>query len=207
MPKAKNSGAGGNLPLIAAAAGLAALLLALGIYKLTQSTSEPEAAPMPQVLIETTLGKFTLELDAAKAPLSVANFLSYVDDGFYDGTIFHRVIPKFVVQGGGFTPEMKQKPAKPPIKNESQNGLSNVRGTIAMARTADPDSATSQFYINLKDNLPLDAVGPRVGYTVFGKVVEGLETLDKIALRDTGSHGGHRDVPVEPIVMRKASRL
>src|SRR6185369_4428985 len=154
------------------------------------------------VRFETSLGSFTLELDAAKAPISVANFLAYVDEGFFDGLIFHRVIPDFMIQGGGFTPGMDQKKNKGPIKNEATNGLKNERGTIAMARTNVVDSATSQFFINLKDNDFLNHRGPsNFGYAVFGKVVEGLDTIDRIAKERTGRKGGHDDVPVNDVVV------
>jgi cyclophilin family peptidyl-prolyl cis-trans isomerase len=160
------------------------------------------------VRFETSLGDFTLELDADKAPISVANFLAYVDDGFFDGLIFHRVIPGFMIQGGGFTPDMKQKKNGAPIKNEAANGLGNARGTIAMARTNVVDSATSQFFINLKDNDFLDHQGPsNFGYAVFGKVVEGLDTIDRIAKERTTDKGGHGDVPVTPVVIKSAKRV
>jgi peptidyl-prolyl cis-trans isomerase A (cyclophilin A) len=160
------------------------------------------------VRFETSLGDFTLELDAEKAPISVANFLAYVDDGFFDGLIFHRVIPGFMIQGGGFTPDMEQKKNGKPIKNEAANGLGNARGTIAMARTNVVDSATSQFFINLKDNDFLDHQGPsNFGYAVFGKVVEGLDTIDRIAKERTGNKGGHGDVPVTPVVIKSAKRV
>jgi len=148
-----------------------------------------------------------VELDPVKAPLSTANFLKYVAAGHYDGTIFHRVIADFVVQGGGFTPDMKQKPTAPPIVNEADNGLSNRRGTVAMARTPDPHSASSQFFINLADNDFLDhtAKTPRGwGYAVFGRVIEGMDVVDAIAQVETSSHGPHRDVPVKPVVLKKA---
>src|SRR5215813_490396 len=146
------------------------------------------------VALETSLGSIKLELDPAKAPLTVANFLSYVDDGFYDGTVFHRVIPDFMIQGGGFEPGMKQKKTKPAIKNESPNGLSNARGSIAMARLPDPDSATAQFFINVVDNSRgLDK--PR--YCVFGKVVEGMDVVDKIKAVSTGRRGPHENVPMQ----------
>jgi cyclophilin family peptidyl-prolyl cis-trans isomerase len=160
------------------------------------------------VRFETSLGDFTLELDADKAPISVANFLAYVDDGFFDGLIFHRVIPGFMIQGGGFTPDMKQKKNGAPIKNEAANGLANSRGTIAMARTNVVDSATAQFFINLKDNDFLDHQGPsNFGYAVFGKVVDGLDTIDRIAKERTGNKGGHDDVPVTPVVIKSATRV
>lgn len=160
------------------------------------------------VRFETSVGGFTLELDAEKAPLSVANFLAYVDEGFYDGLIFHRVIPGFMIQGGGMTPDMAQKANKAPIKNEAANGLKNKRGTIAMARTNVVDSATSQFFINLVDNGFLDHQGPaNFGYAVFGRVVDGLDTIDRIANERTGRSRGHDDVPVNPIVIESARRV
>jgi len=160
------------------------------------------------VRFETSLGDFTLELDEDKAPISVANFLAYVDDGYFDGLIFHRVIPGFMIQGGGFTPDMAQKSNKSPIKNEAANGLKNKRGTIAMARTNVVDSATSQFFINLVDNGFLDHQGPgNFGYAVFGRVVEGLDTIDRIAKERTGRNKGHDDVPVTPVVINSAKRV
>jgi peptidyl-prolyl cis-trans isomerase A (cyclophilin A) len=160
------------------------------------------------VRFETSLGGFTLELDADKAPITVANFLAYVDEGFFDGLIFHRVIPGFMIQGGGFTPDMDQKKNKAPIKNEAANGLANERGTIAMARTNVVDSATAQFFINLKDNDFLNHAGPgNFGYAVFGKVVEGLDTIDRIAKERTGRKAGHDDVPVNDVVIVSAKRV
>jgi len=158
-----------------------------------------------KVLITTNKGDVTLELDEAKAPISVANFLSYVDDKYYDGTIFHRVIDGFMVQGGGFLPGMKQKGgAKPAIKNEAPNGLSNTRGTVALARTSDPDSATCQFYINVADNAGgLDK--PR--YCVFGKVVAGMDVVDQIKAARTSTQAGHKDVPVDDVVIESARRV
>lgn len=155
-----------------------------------------------QVKMQTTLGEMTIELDVEAAPITVKNFLEYVENKFYDGTIFHRVIPKFMIQGGGMTKAMKEKPNNAPIVNEASNGLKNLRGTLAMARTADPNSATSQFFINHKDNAFLDYTGPqpdRIGYAVFGKVTEGLDILDKIAAVKTKSAGYYDDVPVEPV--------
>ena len=149
----------------------------------------------PMVLISTSLGDIKLELYEKEAPITVANFLSYVEEGFYDSTIFHRVINNFMVQGGGITADMKQKPTKAPIKNEADNGLKNERGTIAMARTADVNSATSQFFINHKDNSFLDHGVRDFGYAVFGKVVEGIEIVDKIAAVKTRPG----DVPVETV--------
>jgi peptidyl-prolyl cis-trans isomerase B (cyclophilin B) len=157
----------------------------------------------PQVVMETSQGTIKLELDDAKAPITVANFLSYVDEQFYDNTVFHRVIGTFMIQGGGFEPGMKEKKTKAPIKNESPNGLSNARGTIAMARLPDPDSATAQFFINVVDNAgSLDK--PR--YCVFGKVVEGMDVVDKIKGVPTGRRGGHADVPEKDVVIKSVRR-
>lgn len=167
----------------------------------------PASAEAVRVLMETSKGPITLELYPEKAPLTVENFLRYVDDGFYDGTIFHRVIPKFMIQGGGFTPAMEQKKTREPVRNEAKNGLRNQRGTIAMARTSDPHSATAQFFINHKDNDFLDYPGQDGwGYTVFGKVVAGLETVDVIAAVPTGNRGGHQSVPTDPVVITSAKR-
>ncbi len=189
-------------------AGLAALSFAaiLGLYSV--STTHAVAAAeedLPEVVLETTLGPITVQLDRAKAPITVANFLKYVDEGFYDNTIFHRVIPTFMIQGGGMTDAMQEKQTHGSIKNESGNGLSNKRGTIAMARRNDPDSATAQFFINLFDkNEFLDNAGG--GYTVFGKVTAGMPTVDAIAKVATGQRGGHDDVPVKPIYIKSAKR-
>lgn len=173
----------------------------LALAALAQGGNYPD---QPVVILKTTLGELVLQLDAVKAPKTVANFLAYVDQGFYNGTVFHRVIPRFMVQGGGFTDDMQQKPTNQPVANESQNGLHNERGTIAMARTQDPNSATSQFFINLKMNLNLDGKPGQPGYTVFGKVIDGMEIADEMVLKPTGSSGGHQDVPVEPIIILKA---
>tara|TARA_B110000503_G_scaffold12013_2_gene16190 strand:+ start:4372 stop:4869 length:498 start_codon:yes stop_codon:yes gene_type:complete len=156
------------------------------------------------VIIRTTFGEIKLELDAEKAPKTVANFLSYARDGFYDGTVFHRVIDNFMIQGGGFDTEMQQKINGDPIENEADNGLKNDFGTVAMARTSDPHSATAQFFINVKDNDFLNHSGKSMqgwGYTVFGKVVEGTEVLDKICAVPTASRKGHQDVPVDPVII------
>lgn len=156
------------------------------------------------VIIRTTFGEIKLELDAEKAPKTVANFLSYARDGFYDGTIFHRVIDNFMIQGGGFDTDMQQKASGEPIENEADNGLKNDFGTIAMARTSDPHSATAQFFINVKDNDFLNHSGKNMqgwGYTVFGKVVEGTEVLDKIRAVPTSSRKGHQDVPSDPVII------
>ncbi|BEV07188.1 peptidylprolyl isomerase [Methylophilus sp. VKM B-3414] len=159
------------------------------------------------VKLTTNFGDITLELNAEKAPITVANFLSYVEKGFYDGVIFHRVIKDFMIQGGGFDVDMKQKPTDAPIKNEADNGLSNDKYTIAMARTMVPDSASAQFFINVKDNDFLNFSAPTTqgwGYCVFGKVVEGMDVVDKITAVKTASRAGHQDVPVEPVVIEKA---
>ena len=158
------------------------------------------------IILSTSLGDITLELDEAKAPLTVKNFLAYVDAGFYDGTIFHRVIPDFMIQGGGFTHDMLQKKTNAPVKNEADNGLSNEPYTVAMARTSDINSATSQFFINLADNVFLDHGKRDFGYAVFGKVSEGTEVVDKIAGVKTGRSGGHGDVPVSAVVIKSVKR-
>jgi peptidyl-prolyl cis-trans isomerase B (cyclophilin B) len=163
---------------------------------------------MSTVTLETSHGNIVIELDADKAPETVKNFLSYVNDGFFDGTIFHRVIPNFMIQGGGFTTDMVQKKTEAPIKNEADNGLSNDRGTIAMARTNDPHSATAQFFINHNDNAFLNHSAPTAqgwGYCVFGKVTEGMDTVDAIAAVKTGNDSGHADVPVETVIITKAT--
>ena len=169
-----------------------------------------QAAGNPQVLLKTSKGDITIELFQDKAPLSVKNFLSYVDEKYYDGTIFHRVIKGFMVQGGGMTADMHEKSSKPPIKNEAANGLKNARGTLAMARTPEIDSATSQFFINLVDNVFLDhqkGDPDKFGYAVFGKVVAGMDIVDAMAAVPTGSKGMHRDVPREPITIISATRV
>jgi len=162
----------------------------------------------PRVRLATTLGDVVIELDSAKAPVSTENFARYVDAGHYDGTIFHRVIDGFMIQGGGFTKDMRQKPVNPPIKNESTNGLKNDNYTVAMARTNVRDSATSQFFINVKDNDFLNFAGDsNPGYAVFGKVVEGKEVVDKIKKVATGNSGGHQNVPTQQVVLEKAERV
>ena len=160
----------------------------------------------PRVLLATSLGDITIQLEPEKAPKTVANFLDYVKSGHYDGTVFHRVMDGFMIQGGGFTPEMNQKPTKAPIPLEARSGLKNERGTVAMARTAVPDSATSQFFINVVDNPRLDYPNPDGnGYAVFGKVVAGMDVVDKIRKVETGSAGGHQNVPVKPVLIRSAT--
>ncbi len=158
------------------------------------------------VILETTKGEIEIELDTDKAPITVENFLEYVDAGFFDDTIFHRVIPDFMIQGGGFTADMSQKKTRAPIKNEADNGLKNDRGTLAMARTRDVNSATAQFFINLKDNDFLNHGGRDFGYAVFGRVASGMEVVDAIAAVDTGRKGIHQNVPTEPVVIKKAKR-
>ena len=162
----------------------------------------------PLVQMETSLGEILLELDAAKAPLSVANFVAYAKAGHYDGTIFHRVIKGFMIQGGGMTPDMAERSTGGPIKNEAGNGLKNKIGTIAMARTAEVDSATAQFFINTADNKSLDHGGSRpelYGYAVFGKVVDGMDVVYTIEQVATGSQAGHQDVPLEPVVINSVT--
>jgi len=159
----------------------------------------------PKVAIETNLGTIKLELFVQEAPVSTQNFLEYVKSGFYNGTIFHRVIPGFMIQGGGFTKELVQKPTRQPIKNEAGNGLKNERGTIAMARTSIPDSATSQFFINVVNNAPLnhrDNSMPGYGYAVFGKVISGMDVVDRIAATPTGYERGFADVPTTPVIIK-----
>ena len=163
------------------------------------------AQAAPQVKIETNMGAFTVELNEKAAPKTVANFLAYVKSGFYKNTLFHRVIPNFMIQGGGFVSGMDEKDTRAPIPIESRNGLSNARGTIAMARTNDPNSATSQFFINVKDNHFLNANASRdgYGYTVFGKVIDGMNTVDAIARVKTHSVGYFDDVPIRDVVIKK----
>jgi peptidyl-prolyl cis-trans isomerase B (cyclophilin B) len=159
------------------------------------------------VKLQTNYGTITLELDAAKAPKTVENFLAYVKSGHYDNTVFHRVIGDFMIQGGGFEPDMRQKPTQAQIENEADNGLKNERYTVAMARTSDPHSASAQFFINVKDNRSLDHSAPTSrgwGYCVFGKVVDGMDVVDKIKGVETGSRGGHQDVPVEDVLLQRA---
>ncbi|HEY2784457.1 MAG TPA: peptidylprolyl isomerase [Fimbriiglobus sp.] len=175
------------------------LALALGMA----ATATARAAN-PVVVMETSMGTIKIELFEDKAPITVKNFLGYVKDKHYDGTIFHRVIPTFMIQGGGMEPGMKEKKTKEPIKNESSNGLKNTKGTIAMARTSVPDSATSQFFINVKDNDFLDKANARdgVGYCVFGRVTSGMDVVEKIKAVKTETKGQHGDVPVEDVVIK-----
>jgi cyclophilin family peptidyl-prolyl cis-trans isomerase len=183
--------------------GLFALgLLALAVPAAGQSASSGSS---PRVALETSKGTIVLELASDKAPGTVENFLAYVRDGFFDGTVFHRVIDGFMIQGGGFTEDLSRKETRAPIQNESATALSNARGTIAMARTDDPHSATSQFFINAVDNKGLDRSAGDAGYTAFGRVVEGMDVVDAIAGVPTGRKSGMDDVPVEPVVIRKAT--
>lgn len=178
-------------------------------------SSRSEDAQNPKVLIQTTDGDITIELFADKSPITVENFLRYVDEGHYDGTVFHRVIPNFMIQGGGFTAGLEEKATHEPIVNESRNKLHNTRGTLAMARTSDPDSATAQFFINQRSNLRLDWSPGNDGYTVFGEVIEGMQVVDIIALSDTGPAQAmttrgpsvFQDVPVKPAVITSMSRI
>jgi peptidyl-prolyl cis-trans isomerase A (cyclophilin A) len=174
--------------------GAAALLMTVGAHAQT-------------VRLTTTQGDIVVQLDAAKAPKTVDNFVQYVKSGHYSGTIFHRVIDGFMVQGGGMTPDMKEKPVRAPIPLESHNGLNNVRGTLAMARTMDPNSATAQFFINVKDNAFLDAEQARDGngYAVFGKVVSGMDVVDKIRKVETGQKGPYGDVPVQAVIIKSVT--
>ncbi len=183
----------------------AALALA-GAAFAALAASAQTAAAAPKVKLATSLGDIVLQLDPAKAPKTVENFLQYVKDKHYDGTIFHRVIDGFMIQGGGFTPDMQQKPTRPPIPLEAGNGLKNDAYTIAMARTGNPDSATSQFFINVKDNAALNAPNPDGhGYAVFGKVVSGKDVVDKIKAVETTNRGMHQSVPATPVVIKSAT--
>jgi peptidyl-prolyl cis-trans isomerase A (cyclophilin A) len=179
-------------------AGAAALVLAAAALP---------AWAQQKVKLATSMGDIVIQLDAAKAPRTTANFVQYVKAGHYDGTIFHRVIPGFMIQGGGMKPDMGEKATRPPIPLESDNGLQNLRGTIAMARTMDPNSATSQFFINVQDNPRLDKANSRDGngYAVFGKVVSGMDVVDKIKDVPTGDKGEHQNVPLQPVVIKKAT--
>jgi peptidyl-prolyl cis-trans isomerase A (cyclophilin A) len=179
------------------------LLLALALL-----SSISALAANPQLEVKTSMGTITVELYEDKAPKSVENFLRYAQDDFFNGTVFHRVIPGFMIQGGGFTPDLKQKDTRAPIQNEAKNGLKNQTGTLAMARTSDPHSATAQFFINLKDNSFLDNPGrDGWGYTVFGKVVQGFDIVQKIATVPTGNAGPHQNVPNTPVVIESVKLL
>lgn len=181
------------------------LLLVL-VATLALSVTANDAAP-PVVLLETTAGDIVIELHAKQAPLSVASFLGYVDAGFYDGLVFHRIAPNFVIQAGGYDRDMQHRAADKPVPNESANGLKNVRGSVALARLEDPDSATSQFFINVKHNAHLDATASAAGYTVFGTVTAGMDVVDTIELVDTGIASGMAGVPIDPVVIERATRV
>ncbi|HEX9731675.1 MAG TPA: peptidylprolyl isomerase [Thermoanaerobaculia bacterium] len=175
------------------------------VFALLLAAAAVAGAEGPQVVLETSKGTIVAELYPDKAPLSVENFLGYVESGFFDGTVFHRVIDGFMIQGGGFTADLERKLTREAIQNESKNGVSNARGTLAMARTNDPHSATAQFYVNLVDNDNLDSRGGGWGYAVFGKVVEGMDVVDAIAKVPTGRQMGMGDVPTEAVVITKAT--
>ena len=177
------------------------------IVALTAVAQSGLADDFPKVRIETTAGSFVIELDGDRAPLTVANFLEYVNSGFYEGTVFHRIINGFVIQGGGYTANQEAKATRPPVLNESGNGLENRRMTVAMARTGDPHSADSQFYVNLADNLDLDPKPTRWGYTVFGRVVDGIEVIDEIGYRPTSPSGPFQNYPAAPVIIEKAVLL
>jgi cyclophilin family peptidyl-prolyl cis-trans isomerase len=185
------------------------VLASLVILSVTQIAGCPLVTDpfVPGVRVITSLGEFVIELDPEDAPVTVENFLQYVNEDFYDGTIFHRVVADFVLQGGGMGPDLVEKETRDPIANESNNGLSNLRATVAMARTDDPNSATAQFYVNLVDNAELDATPFNPGYAVFGRVVEGMDVVDQIAAVATESRGGLTDVPVEDVVIEDVERI
>lgn len=186
--------------LLAALATVAVAALAPGA-----SLAQAKAAGAVRVLLATSAGDIKLQLDAEKAPKTVANFVEYVKAGHYDGTVFHRVIGNFMIQGGGFTADLKQKPTRAPIPLESRNGLKNERGAVAMARTSVPDSATAQFFINVVDNPRLDYPNPDGnGYAVFGRVIEGMDVVDAIRAVETTTSGGHQNVPVKPVLIKSA---
>lgn len=183
------------------------LFMMLSLTTLSFATENKMSDTQTKVKLTTTLGEIVIQLNSEKAPVSSANFLTYVNEGFYNGTIFHRIIPDFMAQGGGFDTSFNQKAVHAPIKNEANNGLSNNRGTIAMARTPDPDSATAQFFINYKDNSFLNHTSPTPngwGYAVFGEVIEGMDVVDAMAKQPTGNRGPHQDVPKTDIVIEKA---
>jgi peptidyl-prolyl cis-trans isomerase A (cyclophilin A) len=191
------------------------MIAAAALLCLAQATASPAAAPSPRpsptgpvVVLETSLGRIRIGLYDEQSPISANNFVKYARKGHFNGTVFHRVMPNFMIQGGGMTPDLTEKPTDPPIRNEARtNNLRNSRGTVAMARTNDPNSATAQFFINLKDNAFLDYGIRGAGYAVFGQVLEGMEVVDKIATVATTSKGGHDDVPVTPVVITARSSL
>ena len=185
---------------------LSGLALALAVTMPAMAQTAAAGSSQPVVRFKTTAGDIVLTLDAAKAPVTVANFVQYVKDGHYNGTIFHRVIDGFMIQGGGFNADMRERETRAPIKLEAGNGLRNTRGTVAMARTRDPNSATAQFFINVADNANLDAPRPDgLGYAVFGRVTQGMDVIDKIRAVQTGNRGPHQNVPVTPITITQAT--
>ncbi len=179
-------------------------LVVTGTLTLSWAVRAQDLAATPKVIFSTTLGNFMIELYPGKAPITVKNFLAYVDAGYFDNTVFHRVIPGFMIQGGGFTEQMQKKPTQPPIKNEAKNGLKNKRSTLSMARTQVVDSATSQFFVNLKDNAFLDHGTRDYGYAVFARVIAGMEVIDKIAGVPTENKGPYRNAPKTPVVIKSA---
>jgi peptidyl-prolyl cis-trans isomerase A (cyclophilin A) len=186
-----------------------ALIIALvvtGALTVGRAARAQDLAETPKVIFSTTLGSFMIELYPGKAPITVKNFLAYVDAEYFDNTVFHRVIPGFMIQGGGFTEQMRKKPNSSPIKNEADNGLKNKRGTLSMARTQAVDSATAQFFINLKDNTFLDHGTRNFGYAVFARVIAGMEVIEKIAMVPTGNQGPYQNVPKTPVVIKSARR-
>jgi cyclophilin family peptidyl-prolyl cis-trans isomerase len=198
------------MTLTSTLAMLSVLLFSVATAQAADPAAKASPGKNPSVLVKTSQGEITIELDQLQAPISVKNFLDYVDAKFYDGTIFHRVIPGFMIQGGGFTPDMKQKTTKAPIKNEAGNGLKNLTGTIAMARTGIVDSATSQFFINVADNAQLnhrDESPAGFGYAVFGKVTAGLDVVKKIEGVKTGPRPPHQNVPDTPVVIESVTRV
>jgi cyclophilin family peptidyl-prolyl cis-trans isomerase len=198
-----------SIVVLAAAAFAFSLAGPLAAQEKAQAAA-PEKAGNPMVLMKTNVGDITIELYEKEAPVTVKNFLNYVDKKFYEGTTFHRIVPNFVIQGGGFDKDMMKKATLPAIKNEATNGLKNLKGTLSMARTSDINSATSQFFVNLKDNAALDhrsATSAEYGYAVFGKVVEGMDVVAKIAAMKTGEKAGMKDVPVKPVIIESVTRV
>jgi peptidyl-prolyl cis-trans isomerase B (cyclophilin B) len=197
--------------LVAAVALLALLSWSASTFSMTNEDAPMTTENRPQVRLHTSAGAITIELYADKAPESVANFLQYVQDGHYDNTLFHRVIANFMIQGGGFDADFNQKPTREPIRNEADNGVSNTRGTVAMARTNQPHSATAQFFINVTDNGFLDHTSPNSprtwGYAVFGEVIDGMDVVEAIRTVATHSMAGHQDVPVEAVLIERAEKL
>jgi cyclophilin family peptidyl-prolyl cis-trans isomerase len=197
-----------HLPTSPAASPLRALFMALTLLVLSGFCAQAMAQALPKVKVQTTMGSFVIELEAQRAPLTVANFLEYVHAGHYEGTIFHRVIANFVAQGGGYDEKFVERPTRASIPNESGNGLSNRRGTVGLARSGEPHSANAQFYLNLADNPPLDPQASRWGYTVFGHISSGMEVVDAIGSVATGASGPfEQDVPSKPVLILKIEEL